>query len=169
MSHGKILQVSKQPIKRQDYFVADDFYYDDGNNAIGSGVDYIRDMDEEEEKDCLAWLEQFPDYYSENAIKFDAKARTMTIISKEEYFKQRYEKVNEACQQIIDDGLEIFAGLVRTVSFYHSFSDIEYYGNDRYGLQISEYKGDTTCMDTFMRNVNDGDVYYIGAVIDFHT
>lgn len=166
MSHGKILQVSKQPIKRHDYFKADDYYYSDYcGNVIGSAVDYIRDMDAEEMMESLEWLEQFPDYYSENAIKFDAKERTMTIISKAEYFKQRYEKVKEACQQIIDDGLESF---VRPSSLHGALFDIEYYGNDRYGLQISEYAGDTTCMDTFMRNANDGDVYYIGAVIDFH-
>ena len=166
MSHGKILQVSKQPINKLDYFAADDYYYSDYcGNAIGSGVDYIMDMDDEEMQDCLEWLEQFPDYYSESAIKFDAKARTMTIISKAEYFKQRYEKVKEACQQIIDNGLESF---VRPSILHDALFDIEYYGNDRYGLQISEYEGDTTCMDTFMRNANDGDVYYIGAVIDFH-
>ena len=167
MGHEVILQVSKKPIKKQDYFVADDFYYE-CRNVIGSGVDYIRDMSKEEMKESLEWLEFLPDCYSENAIKFDAKARTMTILSKEAYFKQRYEKVKQACQKIIDDGFDAFAGTGRTFSFFRSLNDIEYYGNDRYGLQISEYAGDTTCIDTFIREANDGDVYYFGAVIDFH-
>lgn len=165
MSHSVILQISKQPIKEDDYFCANSYYFDDGGNVIGGAVDYIRDMDEQEMKEALENLEfyQKDGYYKGFAI--DAKERTLTIVSKAEYFKDKYADVQKACQEILDMGIDGFVG--PHAAFV--IMNIGYYGNDAYGLQLSEYDGSCNSMDYFMRVADEGDKYYIGAVIDYHT
>lgn len=160
MSHSVILQISKQPIKEEDYFCADSYYYDDGGNVIGNAVDYIRDLSLTEMQEELKSME----FFQHKGFAIDAKERTLTIVSKAAYFEEKYAKVQKACQEMLDMGMD---GFIEPHAAF-VIMNIGYYGNDDYGLQLSEYDGSCDSMDYFMRVAHEGDVYYIGAVIDYH-
>lgn len=84
MSHSKILQLSKEPVKRRDYFCADAYYFDHGGNIIGDAVDYIMDLSDAEMQECLEFMEEHPT----PGYAIDAKARTFTVVSRAEYWQK---------------------------------------------------------------------------------
>ncbi len=161
MGHYVILQLSKKPVQRRDYFCADSYYFDNGSNIIGSAVDYIRDMGDAEMQQCLESMESYP---VPCGYAIDAKARTFTVVSRADYWRKKYEETQKACSKILAMSLDEFMG--RDAS--SAIRDVAYFGEDNYGIQLSMYSGCCDSIDYFMRSAKDGDVYYIGAVIDYH-
>lgn len=159
MAHSNIFQISSKPIGRGHWTVADD-YVDTG--FVGEIADYVDDLTEEERLGCLEWCEK---YDIAPGIEVDAKAETIKIVSKEEYFREKWKKTAAAAMKLAEMPLKEFA----TSEAQEALDDIGYYGNSRHDLYADAPDIWGFCpFDEFVRNVNDGDVFYIGGIVDYH-
>ena len=161
MSHSKIVQISTDPIERKDWIV-DTNYYDTG--FVGSVADYVADVTDDERKACIEYLSTYP----MPGIRVVPKSETLVIVSKEEYFRSRWEKAVATARSIAEMSLVDFA----TPKGENAIRDMEYYGRDRYSVYVDDTATDFefgfTYFDDFVRQAKDGDVFYIGGIVDYH-
>lgn len=153
--HSRIFQISKEcktdsisESRYEEYFVP-------------SNADYVVKVENVE--DDYKWLAQFA-----KGIKVETKdnVTTLTIVSKKEYFENCFNEFQELIKKFSDYSLDEF---MSEKSFYDMYNLKREY-DDKYGFYIDdndEYFGIAT-FDNFMRNVNDGDVYYLSSVFDYH-
>lgn len=152
--HSRIFQISEEPIKQDDYMEEDKFY-----------VNQLDFMDY-----CVTVDDPIPSYEwfarEANGIEIDTAAKTLTVISKEDYFRHKYEAFMKAIQKTKDWTLEDFIGFGSFAAMF----DIRDNYDDKFGFYAySDYDGLQT-MDSFMRSgsVKDGDVFHLGGVVDYH-
>lgn len=165
--HSKIVQISTDPILKEDY-VDSDRYYGDGYEGwfVGEIADYARDMSEEEQDAVLEYWENNP----EPGIEIDAMLRRIKIVSKEDYFRKKFEEAKEGAKALLDMSLSDFA----THKGSSCIRGIKYCGDDDHDIWVDDVNwdegscGGTASLDTLVRDSNDGDWYYIGAIIDYH-
>lgn len=153
--HSRIFQISKEcntdsisESRYEDYFVP----------SIADYVVQVADVE-----DDYAWLSQFA-----KGIKVETKdgVTTLTIVSKEEYFEKSFDNFQELIKKFSDYSLDEF---ISEKSFYDMY-DLKREYDNKYGFYVDdndEYFGIAT-FDYFMRSVNDGDVYYLSSVFDYH-
>lgn len=158
--HSRIFQVSSKPVDRDNY-ISESNYYDGW--FVGSVADYVADVEEEDQKDSIDWL----DKYAAGSLKIEGNK--VTVINKEEFFRRDYDNFIKA----LDDLKNITLNQFTTgkgdldLNVYRLNSAYE----DRYGFYVDdcgEYGGLMT-INEFMRTKKDGDVFYIGGVVDYHS
>lgn len=168
--HSKIFQISRE---RVTDFITDDRYFD---GFVGYIADYVGNIDKKYWKDNWDWLAN----YAKGAIEI--KDGKLTIINRKEYFASKYAEFKKNVEQAAtinfeqfmshDYGIELTGptGNTYKASASSLVANINYTFNDKYGFYVDdngEYYGMET-FDSFMRWVNDGDVFYLGSVIDYH-
>lgn len=156
--HSRIFQVSKNEITEDNQI--NSYRYDEG--FIGNnGVDYV--VDSESRKDDLEWL---TNCHKGLEVNTKGKNTTLKIVSKTEYFEKKFEEFQEYLNKLKDYTMEDFVDSSKWLDMYR----LKDAYNDEHGFYIDdndEYHGITT-FDEFIRNAEDGDVYYIGRTFDYH-
>lgn len=159
--HSRIFQISEKPIYREDYIDEEKYY----ENFVGEIADYVDDMTDRESD--IDWLKMHLE--NTGSAKFDGDK--FTIVNKAEYFKPKLKEFLSAMKQIVadlNDDQAVFydGGYKFDLSVYNMQSAYE----DKFAFYVDdngEYAGLET-LDSFMRRVNNGDTFYIGATIDYH-
>lgn len=167
--HSKIYQVSQTPIIADEY-IDESRYYD---NFVGSIADYVDPLTEEERRDAIRTL---ADILGAAAV-FDGDK--FTIVDKLAFFKPRYETWKRLIDRLGQATLEMFAfeepleGEGK-VTILNSLSGTHYMAEEAYSNKYGYYFDDNgeeygnQRFNDFMRHASNGDVFYIGAVIDYH-
>ena len=153
--HSRIFQVSKErnaePIQEcryEDYFVP-------------SVADYVVKLDDVEYE--YKWLTSV-----NKGLKVETKdgVTTLTIVSKKEYFEKSFNEFQELIKKFSEYSLDDFVSDDNWLDFYN-LKDAFDKSHGFYVDDNDEYIG-TVTFDNFMRNVNDGDVFYLSTVFDYH-
>lgn len=162
--HSNIYQISKDPIKKDD-FIDESRYYD---GFVGSIADYVHPLTDKERipafemlKSCLG-----------GSAKFEGEK--FTIVDKEAYFRSKYEAWKNCLQRLGDCSFEQFIsppyegrGLDSMGMLHYQCEELY---NDKYSIYMDdngEYYGNRT-LDEFMREAQNNETYYLGAVTDYH-
>lgn len=156
--NSNIIQISKQPINKNCYISATDY---DKSWFVGNIAHYVTDMNEEEQKYILKRV----GFYNYGII-IDTKNRTLTVVSKTEYFENKFKRVKEAALKLMNMSLDEFAGFDGSIEI----RKIQNAGNNKYGFYVDD-RGEHYGLinfDTFMRCAEDGDVYYIGGIVNYN-
>lgn len=156
--HSKIFQISREPI--ETYKEAND-YLDTGFMAV---ADYTDDISNSDRSCCIDRLSK---YLGDGA---DIKDNVMTIKDKKTILLKKLQSFRRTLlllQSITEDDFcsPVFSGGERGIDslMYHlneSFSD-------KYGFYVDIDDLPIPITD-FLRNTENGERYYIGAVIDYH-
>lgn len=155
--HSRIIQVSSKPIDRDDW-ITEDRYYD---GFVGQIADYV-DSETDREGD-IEWLSAILN----DAVKFDKDS--FTIIDRDKYFAKKYEAFLDSINKLQNISFDEFSCKIPTNLSLLMYDIQKAYSNE-YGFYIDdnyEYAG-TQTLDDFMRHVSNGDVFYIGAIFDYH-
>lgn len=155
--HSRIFQISAKPIEKADYINETD-YYDTG--FIGEIADYVSD-DTDRESD-IEWLKQ----RLEGVADFNGDS--FTIKDQRKYFEKKFSNFLEAIKDISLLTFEDFC--TDANDFSYKMYELESAYRDKFGFYIDdngEYAG-TEPFDDFMRRAKNGDVFYIGATLDYH-
>lgn len=149
--HSRIFQVSKEPItdlihesRYDEYFVGQD------------GVDYV--VESESKKDDIEWLK--------HKKGIEVTENTIKVVSKKEYFEKSFEEFEELIEKFRNYTTEDFINPQNWLDFYR----LKEAYDDQSGFKMDdndEYFG-ITSLDNFVRNVEEGKVYYIGSTFDYH-
>ena len=155
--HSRIFQISKNEIT-EDNLIQDYRYHD---YFVGKIADYVVDSDSKEQD--LKWL--ISCNKGLELIK-EGNCYKLKIVSKAEYFAEKFEKFQGYLAELSNYSLEDF---INSSKWLDMFRLKDSYDNE-YGFYIDdndEYFGVVT-FDHFMRSAEDGDVYYIGNTFDYH-
>lgn len=153
--HSRIFQVSKErnaePIQEYRY----------ENHFIPSIADYVVKVDNVEND--YKWLTD-----ANKGLKIETKdgVTTLTIVSKKEYFEKSFNEFQEYLKTVSEYSIDEFIDSKNWAVFYNLKNAYE----DKHGFYVDdndEYFGIAT-FNEFMRNVNDGDVFYLSTVFDYH-
>lgn len=161
--HSRIYQISEKPIDKDDYVTEDDYY----ESFCGSHADYVdsntdRNEDIEWVIGCLG-----------DSVSYDEKEQSFTIVNKAKYFEKSFNAFKELLEKLENTTLEEFSG-VAGIDTQRTFESNMYMlkttYEDEYAFYIDdrgEYFG-IASLDYFMRRVETGKKFYIGATIDYH-
>lgn len=151
--HSRIFQISTSPIEKDDY-IGEEEYYEGW--FVGSIADYVSDTDEPESD--YEWLGSLP------GLEIDVKGKTMKVVSKEEFFKRKYASFKEHLQNLEKVTLAEFCTYSADAEMYCAKAAY----SDRYGFYVDD--GSLKTLDDFMRSdtVKEGDIFYLGGVVDYH-
>lgn len=153
--HSRIFQVSKErnaePISESRY---EDYF-------IPSIADYVVKVADVE--DDYKWLTDI-----NKGLKVETKdgVTTLTIVSKKEYFEKSFNEFQEYLKTVSEYSIDEFIDSKNWLVFYNLRNSYD----EKYGFYVDdndEYFG-IASFDEFMRNVNDGDVFYLSTVFDYH-
>ncbi len=156
--HSRIFQISSNPINEDDYISEAD-YYDTG--FIGEIADYV--SDETDRDDDIEWLKKSLDGVA------DFNGDCFTIKDQRKYFEKRFSNFTKAAKDILLSTFEDFCTDANDFSLKMYRLETAY--RDRFGFYVDdngEYAG-TETFDDFMRRVKNGDKFYIGATLDYHS
>lgn len=156
--HSRIFQISKEPITSENRI--HESRYEDG--FVGRIADYV--VESESIGEDIEWLKT-----CHKGIEVEEKEDgtiTMKIVSKEEYFEKSYDEFKSLIEKFKDYTISDFIDSKNWLDFYNFKSSYD----EKYGFYVDDnddYFG-TETLDCFMRNAQEGDIYYIGSVFDYH-
>lgn len=152
--HSRIFQVSKQPIKKEDYIGSD--YYDYDHWFFHSIADYVSD-------DCyrnedIQWLQDCV-----NGITFgnDDNGEYFIIENKEEYFESAFKKFKELLDSLKDCTIKDFTTEIQ------EFWIMKNVYEDKFGFYV-DIDDELMTFDHFIRVFSEKDKFYIGGTVDYH-
>lgn len=157
--HSRIFQVTKEKQDKENWISESD-YYDCW--FVGEIADYV--SDDVDREDSIKWLA------NATGGVLSVEGDVVTIVGKEKYFESKFAEFNEQLNRLTKINVKQFAGDEA------SDVDIAVYRfkaayDDRYGFYVDdggEYGGLIT-FDEFMRHSKNGETYYIGGVVDYHS
>ena len=153
--HSRIYQISSEPIKEEN--LIEEYRYDEWNRA-----DYVvKETSETDIESDLEWLQT-----ANKGITVDTKAKTIVITSKKEYFDEKHDKFKELLEKLQDVTLEEFI----STKNHFTVEDLKDAYEDKHGFYVDdndEWIG-LTNLDNWVRNAEEGKVYYIGNIFDYH-
>lgn len=152
--HSRIFQISKNPID-EDSYLEESRYYDNFVGGIADYVDTIGYPDED-----YKWLGGM------KGITVDPDKKTLTIDSKVEYFKKKYETFIKQTDDLSHLSIDDFITNKADYDIYIAANTYE----EKYEFYVDddgEYFG-LVSLDHLLRSSKDGDMYHLGAVFDYH-
>lgn len=164
--HSRIFQISKNPIKKEDYFSADRYYAGEHEHFVDTIADYVdddtnRNSDIQWLKECLGSIVDFNTDENGNTL--------FTINNKLDYFQNKFTEFKKLLQQLENITLEDFAGYGNMKIKLQMYRIQESY-SDKYDFYMDDNHENLGLvpLDEFLRSVNEGDTFYIGASVDYH-
>lgn len=148
--HSRIIQLSFFPINEDEYVTEDAWELE---SFIGSIADYVADSPDRQED-----IDWFISCIGPDHVECDGNMIIFLPEFKEGYFKPRLEKLKQTVQELT---LEQFANY-SLINY-----DIRRFVVDEYGFYVLIDK----CwmpFDDFVRELEEGVPYYIGATLDYH-
>ena len=147
MSSSRIIQISDEPIDKDDYIEENEFYE---NWFVGAIADYVSDLDVEES--VSDWL---------NSDIYDVADNTITIKDKGTYFKPRFERFKTECERAMSMSFDDFS------DYSSDIYNLKESYDDKYGIYF--YYGDELWTQSrFLRNFKNGEKFYTGGMIRYH-
>lgn len=157
--HSRIFQISTKPIDPADFCTENyDPEYDEYYGVLVQPIDYIVCLSDEGREENIQWLK---DYYKD-VFKIDGDK--VTVINKESYFEKRYQDFMKELEKLKDITLDQFSTCELNKTFRNLKNDYE----DELGIWVDSMQTGMDTLDEFMRRVENGFVFYIGAVMDYH-
>lgn len=159
--HGKIIQLTKKEKKHSEWIKASDYYY----GFVGRIADYARDIDEDERMECIDCM-TLPNLRLPG-IDVNTVTETLSIDRKREYFATKFSKWKRTLEELslwkLEDFMRPYGSAMYEINMYYD-DDFDVYVDDS-----GEWGGLMT-FDEWMRSesVNDGDLFYIGGIVDYH-
>lgn len=156
--HSRIFQISKEPIKKDDYIEESNYYDHWFTNSIADYVD--GDTDRE---DDIQWLK---DCYADSGLSFgiDDGGEYFIIEDKVKYFAKRFDVFQKTLKELQDITLDDFASGKCGMYMYTLKSTYD----DEFGFYIDSEDTSLETFDSFIRHSGNGAKFYIGATIDYH-
>ena len=156
--HGRIFQISKEPIEKDDYIEESNYYDHWFTNSIADYVD--GDTDRE---DDIQWLK---DCYADSGLSFeiDDGGEYFIIEDKVKYFAKRFDVFQKTLKELQDITLDDFASGKCGMYMYTLKSTYD----DEFGFYIDSEDTSLETFDSFIRHSDNGAKFYIGATIDYH-
>lgn len=156
--HSRIFQISKKPVEDR---ISEDRYYD---GFVGRIADYVDELDTEEQLESIRWLAETPGI----RVKDIEGETTITIVDKKAYFAGKLAEFQNVLKELEKTSLENFIANSGTVD-YGVWQMSESY-EDTFGFYVDDYDEQfgIITLDKFMRKADEGSVWYIGAVTDYH-
>ena len=151
--HSRIFQVSFDPIEKENY-IGESHYWD--HWFVGEIADYVNENTDRD--DDIKWLK---DCCNGFIFGEDEDGEYFIVESKEEYFKEKFERFMEALDKIKSCTLEDFAR-----GFFEMWTLKDAY-EDKFGFYV-DADGELMNLDDFVRGCAKNEKYYIGATIDYH-
>lgn len=156
--HSNIYQISKTPICILEYKEESDYY----EGFINEIADYV-DGDVNR-IDQIGFLKNWLEKTGAGVIDGDK----LTITNKEKFFEDTYRQYKEKLKELIniDTGIKFF-GSVKQEQLINDLNSIV---NDKYTCYFDDNGEMYGLMNIyeFMRRAENGDVWYLGAVIGYH-
>ena len=153
--HSRIFQISSNRITEDDR-ISESRYED---YFVPSVADYV--VASEDEVDDMKWLAQ-----ATKGLKVNPEKRTVQLISKKEYFEDKFNKFQEAVEKLKDTSLDEFITTKLDFKMYDLKSayeeKYEFYFDDNY-----EHLGNVP-LDEWVRNTKEGELFFIGSTFDYH-
>ena len=150
--HSRIIQLSKEPIKKEDYIQEEDFY---DSGFIGTVADYV--SDETDREDDINWFIQA--YQLESQFN---KEDDSLIITKEYILSQFQKNFDELKSKVNKMSLEDFIDPIKS---YGLQSIIDGPG----GFYIDSKEYGLMTFDTLLRRLLEKEEkFYIGGTVDYH-
>lgn len=153
--HSKIYQIAEQPIDPENYITESDFYENSSDFA-----DYVADMDEEDQEECIAdlasgWLEGI----------FEVNGRELTVLDSTDFLNEWAKEMRELTEEltmenVMDNLYKIRSFTERTHRDIHSRFVL-----DGWSAPLPETFADFVL---YARNFEPGKKLYVGGVVDFH-
>jgi hypothetical protein len=148
--HSRIFQLSEHPINPDDYIIEEDFY----DNFIGEVADYVSG-DTCRNEDIYWFVSSLKQY----GIIYNEKEESIIFPEdfKFKYFKSRYDKFVKLSQEIdlrkfSSDDLELWS--------------LQQLIENKYGFYI--FTNHYEPLDSFVRQLQGEEKYFIGGTIDYH-
>ena len=170
--HSRIFQVSKEPINEEDY-ISESTFYDSA--FIGEVADYVNQ--DTDRNDDIAWLKDYIE--GRGGIELDEAEMTITIVDKKKFFERSFNTFKELLDKLASTNIIQFSGTAESGDMENSrfaFSSLMYdleceAEGDKFGFYIYDYGdyGYPTRLDEWVRGTKNGDKYYFGATIDYHS
>lgn len=161
MAHSKIIQITKE--KTDDRICEEDFYQGKYSFFVGQIADYTDDMDED------SWPSVYDGCLNGNGLEIfqneegDWKLR---VVDRDAWFKKDYRTFVENAKLCTEMPFDDFTRHKNAIPVYMVHAAYE----DEFGVYVCDM-GEWAGLDTlqsFMRRANNGDEYYLGAVVDYH-
>lgn len=157
--HSRIIQVSKNPIPKEDLISESYFSYDHWFFHI---ADYIADIPANE------WQEEYESFlgnYLDSHIKINYKRNSLKIKDIGSFREKKRKLLAEKAKKLL--------ARLETPGEDYSMALYQLNGtnNDKLGVYIvleDEYHDSLETLDEWLDSVADGEKYYLGAVIDYH-
>lgn len=152
--HSRIFQVSAAPIAKEDYISSADYEDHWFTREI---ADYVSDNCDRDSD--IEWLK------SDGLEIGTEKERAVLIVKdKHAFFNAAYESFRESLKEAeamtIDDFCKIGTSFI-PFRVKHSYED-------KYGFYIED-ENELKTLDSWVRLVKEGDVFYIGGTVDYHS
>lgn len=159
--HSWIIQVSNQPIKKEDY-ITEDLFYD---GFVGNIADYVNKLNDEEAtyfKNNIGQIE---------GLKVDGRA--FSVVDKDKFFEKRYKEFTSSVEKLSNVTFEEFKNDPNYSVYTNVLWTMDAY-EDEYGIYVYLYI-DGGCysympLSKFIRRYvkSPREKWYIGGVIDYH-
>ena len=162
--HSCIFQVSKKPIKKNDW-ADEERYYDEssGSSFVGHIADYVDSLSSPDRTEAIKYLGE------ELGESARIDSGRIIIVDKMSFFKPLFEQFKDNLKKAEQLGENAFAA-----GGYSEASRVMWCLNQAYNDKDSYYVDDNdesfgiVTLTDFMRNVKDGESYYLGTVMDYH-
>lgn len=156
--HSRIFQISKKPVENR---ISEDRYYD---GFVGRIADYVDELDTDGQLESIRWLAETPGIHVKNVEGM----ATITIVDKKAYFAAKLMEFQNALKRLEKISLEDFIANSGALD-YGAWQMSEAY-EDTFGFYVDDYDEQfgIISFDKFMRKADESNVWYIGAVIDYH-
>ena len=150
--HSRIFQISKEPIKEEDYIDMDDM----PDSFYEKIADYVWSSSRESDID---WLKEKLTEVAEFS------GDHFTIINKKKYFEDKYVRFINKAKELENISLEDFIeGKAGYIIYF-----LEAEEDDKWGFYVYQSPGNYyETLDLFMRCAQEGKIYYIGNTLDYH-
>lgn len=151
--HSRIFQISKNPIKKEDY-IKESNYWD--HWFLNEVADYV--SDDCDAYDDVKWLQ---DCVKGIIFGGDENGTYLVVVSREEYFRRSFEKFKITLDKVKDCTIEEFSTGI------HEMWQLKDLYEEKFGFYV-DVDGELMSFDSFVRLCATKEKYYIGGTIDYH-
>lgn len=156
--HSRIFQISSNPIAKEDYIRESDFF---DHWFTTERADYVNE-DTDRDSD-IDWLKS-----ATSGLEFgvDEGGEYFVLKNKSEFFEKTYTRFTETIDELTSLSMQDFS----TTKIDHLMWELKNAWNNEYGFYVAyESTWDIDTLYAYMRYCNEGDKFYIGATIDYHS
>jgi len=149
--HSRIYQLTKEPIPKEEWLTEEDFF---DTSFIGAVADYVRTQPETERQDDIEWLMS----QTKGVFAIDKDKVHVLPGAKQRYFSEKFNKFKEKTENLTLD------------EFCNSDTiwELNRLMQEEYTFYVYDEHACWKPLDQFIRDAEEGAVFYIGGIVDYH-